>query len=320
MLLWFGLVYTKSSGPVHTMSVWFENGITNLVAAWFFHGLTDWRHDSFTRSHDAGMEQILLTAPSSVDKWWHHIVSALFHSEISLDVAPSWNPTGIGCSHNDRKSFVFISHRQAYILRFHSIPFSSKFHTGIMWTGGLSVMILFRFQIIYTGIVWTGPQLTFAVTSRYDWSKASEVWSFNLFCSTLKLAWMSHRHETLPALGVHITTGKVSFSFHTDKHIYCVFIPYRHHVNGRPIRDDFVPFSNHIYRHRVNGASVDVCCYFKIRLIQGEWSLVIQFIFCAPPPPPHMEKYAGKHSPRNFYLILTDQIHLWKKKLVQQTP
>ena len=167
------------------------------------------------RSHDAGMKQILLTAPSFVDKWWHHIVPALFHCEISLDVALSWNPNGIGCSHDDRKGFVFISYRQAF--RFHSIPFSNKLHTGIMWTGGLSVMILFRFQIIYTGIMWTGPQLTFAVTSRYDWSKTS----------------------------------------------------------------------HSIY-------------------------------FLCPPPPDG--KYAGKHCPRNFYLILTDPIHLWKRKLVQETP
>ena len=31
-----------------------------------------------------------------------------------------------------------------------------------------------------------------------------------------------------------------------------------------------------------------------------------------------MEKYIGKHSPRNFYLILTHWIQLWKRKLVQQ--
>ena len=138
------------------------------------------------RSHDAGKKQILLTAPSFVDKWWHHIVSALSHCKISLDVAPSWN--------------------------------------------------------------------------------------------------------LLLALDVHTTTGKVLFSFRTDKH--SVFIPYRlkqvpcrHRVNGRPIRNDFVLFPNHVYRHCVNGASVDVCCYFKIRLLQHKWSLVIQFIFCAPPPP-----------------------------------
>ena len=67
-------------------------------------------------------------------------------------------------------------------------------------------------------------------------------------CSTLKLAWMLHCHETLPAWGVHTTTGKVLLSFHTDKH--SVFIPYlfqacRHRVHRRPIRNYFVPFSSH---------------------------------------------------------------------------
>ena len=44
-------------------------------------------------------------------------------------------------------------------------------------------------------------------------------------CSTVKLASVSYGHETLPAWDVHTMTGKVSFSFHTDKH--SVFIQYR---------------------------------------------------------------------------------------------
>ena len=43
-------------------------------------------------------------------------------------------------------------------------------------------------------------------------------------CSTVKSASVSYRHETLPALSVHTTTGSVPFSFHTDKR--SVFIPY----------------------------------------------------------------------------------------------
>ena len=36
---------------------------------------------------------------------------------------------------------------------------------------------------------------------------------------------MSYRHQILPAWGVHTTSGRVPFSFHTDKHFG--FIPYR---------------------------------------------------------------------------------------------
>ena len=38
--------------------------------------------------------------------------------------------TATGCSHDHRKCSVFVSYQQAF--RFHSIPFSSNFHAGIV--------------------------------------------------------------------------------------------------------------------------------------------------------------------------------------------
>ena len=190
------------SGPVHTMWVWLENGITNLVAAWFIHGLTS-----------------VYTMPARNRFCWPHL-RLLTNDDTTL------------------------------------------------------------FQ----------P------------------------CPTVKLAWMSHRHET-PYFHWMFTQRQERFCFRFIPTCIPFLISYRlkqvprlHRVNERPIRNDFVPFSNHVYRHRVNGASVDVCCYFKIRLIQDKGSLAIQFIFCTHPPTPthtYIEKYVGKQ-------VLGISIWFWK--------
>ena len=55
-------------------------------------------------------------------------------------------PYRYGYSHDDTKGYIFVSYRQVF--RFHFMSFISGFHAAIVWTRGLSVMILFRFQII----------------------------------------------------------------------------------------------------------------------------------------------------------------------------
>ena len=112
------------------MPEWFENGTNDLVPAWFCYGLKCW--------HDAGMKQFLLTTFSFVNKWSNHIVLALFHCVISLGVVPPSNPTG--------KGSILVSYREPF--RFHFVQFSSDFHAVIVWTGGLSAIVLFSFQII----------------------------------------------------------------------------------------------------------------------------------------------------------------------------
>ena len=44
------------------------------------------------------------------------------------------NCEDMGCSHDDDKSSVFVSYRQAF--SFHFVPFSSDFHAGIVCMNG----------------------------------------------------------------------------------------------------------------------------------------------------------------------------------------
>ena len=103
-------------------------------------------------------------------------------------------------------------------------------------------------------------------------------------CSTVKLAWMSHRHETLTALGVHTTTGKVLFSFHTDKH--SVFIPYRFQTSSIPAsceREAYPWWFCSVFKSYIP-ASCERGLSWRLLLLQDtiDPRQAIQFIFCAP--------------------------------------
>ena len=100
---------------------------------------------------------------------------------------PLWNYPGCRTVMKPYRHRVFTWRQERFCFRFIPTSFPFSFHTVFKQVpcrhrvNGKIIHNGFVPFSNHTCIVWTGPQLTFAVTPRYDWSKTSEVWSFNIF-------------------------------------------------------------------------------------------------------------------------------------------